>query len=519
MGVSGELSARLYQILTVHADASGVVRGLFASTIRAELCCSGDEYDAALHALGERVVRLLVAHGYEYRIGDARHAPIPREAEVAPPPAPGYKRRRPAPAPRLRDDLTPAVLAEFARAGVTLAQLMALPERTDRDAWLILAEGLFSLFEAAIAGLAVSEQREVLTARLGLKDPPLSQQGTAFALGMQRGSVRALEYKAISEIRDGAWPAAAALRIASHTLLHHGSSRRDALDAATVLHTLQTSFHAETSEHSPATSLALGRLAGLTNAEAQRLKDDVAVRHAEQQRERNRAVRFGQLLAGAWWPERIHPNYPVGTIPARAVDAKNNVGSFESALNKRVIWFESYLERATFEQFEAAAAHIAAYQEQPLSLPYIRDDAQRAFYPDVLLRLADGRGLLIEIKPAWQVFLYENVVKISHAIQWCEQEGIGFALATDTGIEAFIAQALARERHRKIAHIVHESRTVAYPALRAALPDAKFCDCAAAVVSTDIRWSMKPFALVAAGTDDALHFARFRRLIACSLPH
>lgn len=515
-GVPADLSERLYGLLTAAADGTGVVRGLFVPQIFAELACDGDAYDEALRALGDRVLRLLVERSYEYRIGDGLRLPIPPEARLAPPPPPDRKRRRPPAQPRLRDDLTTPVLAAFAQAGVSLEDLRQPPVPGDHDRWQILAQGVVALIEDAIAELAGDGHRAVLGKRIGLDGPPLSRQATADSLAMQPGLVRSLEDNAIARLRDGAWPAAVALRIASHALLHYGSSRRSALDAATILHALQTHIDPDHPECSGTLTFMLARLAHYTRPEAKQLGDDVRVRHAEQRRERNLAVQFGQLIAGAWWPPAVNPSCTIGTTSARTVDPKNRIGSFESALNGRPIWFESFLERDTFRQLEAAASHIAEYREQPLSLPYIRDNVPHTYYPDVLLRLADGRGLLIEIKPAWQVFLYENVVKISHAMQWCERKGIGFAVSTDTDLAAFVRAALAREAHRTIADLVRDRRDVRYGTLRAALPNAKFADYAAAVLHAGVRWSMKPLALVAAASPDSVHFDRLRRLIACT---
>ena len=73
---------------------------------------------------------------------------------------------------------------------------------------------------------------------------------------------------------------------------------------------------------------------------------------------------------------------------------------------------------------------IAFYQEQPFVIPYELDGTQRTYYPDVFFVIEDGRGVVVEVKPRYQMALHENLTKWSALHKYCVQNGWGL-LITD----------------------------------------------------------------------------------------
>ena len=70
------------------------------------------------------------------------------------------------------------------------------------------------------------------------------------------------------------------------------------------------------------------------------------------------------------------------------------------------------------------------YQEQPFVIPYELDGTQRIYYPDVFFVTEDGRGVVVEVKPRYQMALHENLSKWSSLRKSCAQHGWGL-LVTD----------------------------------------------------------------------------------------
>ncbi|MCS5946652.1 hypothetical protein LNP25_23985 [Klebsiella variicola subsp. variicola] len=64
----------------------------------------------------------------------------------------------------------------------------------------------------------------------------------------------------------------------------------------------------------------------------------------------------------------------------------------------RMVQYESGLELEVLTLLERSEL-ITYYQEQPAVIPYTFRGRNRLYYPDLFVATADGRGLLIEIKP------------------------------------------------------------------------------------------------------------------------
>lgn len=83
---------------------------------------------------------------------------------------------------------------------------------------------------------------------------------------------------------------------------------------------------------------------------------------------------------------------------------------------------------------------VAWYQEQPLAVTYRFDGEARRCFPDVFVALADGRGLLAEIKPLWQVALSVNRAKADAARQLAHKRGWGWVTIAGTRTDRDLAE-------------------------------------------------------------------------------
>lgn len=68
---------------------------------------------------------------------------------------------------------------------------------------------------------------------------------------------------------------------------------------------------------------------------------------------------------------------------------------------------------------------VAWYQEQPLRIPYRLDGTPRSYYPDVLIGMADGRGIVTEIKPDFRFGVLSNLLKWVALWEYCIRCGYG----------------------------------------------------------------------------------------------
>jgi hypothetical protein len=162
----------------------------------------------------------------------------------------------------------------------------------------------------------------------------------------------------------------------------------------------------------------------------------------------------------------------------------------------REVQFESALERKFYMVLEAAD-EVLWYQEQPYALPYFVAGRCFEYYPDVLIKLMDGRFLLAEIKPVPLMPLTRNINKCRALFDFCTERGWGM-LVTD-GREA-LQELLIKEIDREFESVLierlsdgplheqeFESIAARFPDSAAALP--------AIVLRLELDYSLEPFVL------------------------
>lgn len=108
---------------------------------------------------------------------------------------------------------------------------------------------------------------------------------------------------------------------------------------------------------------------------------------------------------------------------------EGKAGSFYSHKLNRLVVYESNLEKKFYRLLDLSE-DVAFYQEQPLKIPYQIQGENLLYYPDVLLVLKDGRGIVVEIKPIFKMGLKINLIKWTALKKFCNDRGLGL-LVTD----------------------------------------------------------------------------------------
>ncbi len=110
----------------------------------------------------------------------------------------------------------------------------------------------------------------------------------------------------------------------------------------------------------------------------------------------------------------------------------NTIGWFASYRMRRSVAYESLLEcdylwLLDFEE------DVAAFEEQPLTIPYTHEGKTHRYTPDFHVRQA-GQDLLVECKPLALVDSEDNRRKFAAAEAWCPAHGYQFRVMTEREI-------------------------------------------------------------------------------------
>jgi DNA-binding CsgD family transcriptional regulator len=139
-----------------------------------------------------------------------------------------------------------------------------------------------------------------------------------------------------------------------------------------------------------------------------------------------------KLLSNIIWPREVIKKLHWSELVRKREVSPDGIGisgSFFSEKMSREVQYEPHMELQFLLKLEHAK-DVVLYQEQPLVIPHQFDGQARNYYPDVLFVFEDGRGVVVEIKPRYQMVLYENLTKWSALYKFCLQNGWGL-LVTD----------------------------------------------------------------------------------------
>jgi hypothetical protein len=224
-----------------------------------------------------------------------------------------------------------------------------------------------------------------------------------------------------------------------------------------------------------------------------------------------RAARFGSeltnLLPYIIWPSSVAKNFDWSNFICQREVSPNGEGisgCFFSEKLSRNIQYESHLELQFLLKLEHAR-NIVFYQEQPFVIPYQFDGHARNYYPDLFFALEDGRGVVVEIKPLYQMALYQNLTKWSAVLKFCASKGWGL-LVTDGKIpfqklqklelspdfEGTLLKTLANSETGLLSWKEYRNIRDQY--------DATWIDFVVVILKNRLIWSLQPFVLKQRGS-------------------
>lgn len=287
------------------------------------------------------------------------------------------------------------------------------------------------LVSAAVANIPKERDRYALEMRLGVDDQPHTLAEIGEEMGVSRERVRQIQERGFRRLAararyEGTYGSAL------KKLIEPASASSDEL-ALWLFNTVRFDF---------VIPLRLAakfilRTAGFT---VQKVNEVVALLPAIERsykaqlrkQNRNRAVmeRTESVITG-WlndseWPETIAPPPSIGQLSnQRLVNDSDIAGDFYSEKLDRMVQYESGLELEVLTLLERSEL-ITYYQEQPAVIPYTFRGRNRLYYPDLFVATADGRGLLIEIKPTDRMALSINRVKSNAGRAWAHARGWGW---------------------------------------------------------------------------------------------
>jgi TnsA endonuclease N terminal len=121
---------------------------------------------------------------------------------------------------------------------------------------------------------------------------------------------------------------------------------------------------------------------------------------------------------------------PVRNVSNRS--KRNTIGHFPSLKMKRMVAFESLIERDGMYTFDFER-DVHAFEEQPLSIEYEHEKKKRHYIPDFLLK-KPNHFVIVECKPLALIDSSENRRKFDAAREWCEEQGYHFQVLTDADL-------------------------------------------------------------------------------------
>jgi len=153
-----------------------------------------------------------------------------------------------------------------------------------------------------------------------------------------------------------------------------------------------------------------------------------------QRKLQRRSNRFYKQISATYWPERIsqHSVEDLGSLyPLRPVANNVRTGEFYSDKMLRYVEYESRLEYLFFQKLENSD-EVAYYMEQPVAVDYYFENRNRKYYPDILVLLASGKALIVEIKPKEFMSAKKNIAKWKSLKQYCIKNGYGMLVTQGT---------------------------------------------------------------------------------------
>ncbi|MFA6116365.1 MAG: TnsA endonuclease N-terminal domain-containing protein [Sphingomonas sp.] len=141
----------------------------------------------------------------------------------------------------------------------------------------------------------------------------------------------------------------------------------------------------------------------------------------------SKAILRGQFACFDALPEDLN-----GLKRAPAVGSSGEAIPLRSDKLNRIVACESAMELRVFTWLERSK-EVRWYQEQPLAIPYAAEGRDRLYYPDAVVWDREGRLVVVEVKPVFNMFRQRTLEKGLAAIGHLQPRGIGYLLVDSSG--------------------------------------------------------------------------------------
>lgn len=148
-------------------------------------------------------------------------------------------------------------------------------------------------------------------------------------------------------------------------------------------------------------------------------------------------------------------------------------------------------------QLLSFAPQIAYYQEQPLTVGYEFDGRERTYFPDLLVATTDGRCVLVEVKPVFEMATAVNLAKYRALERLCRERGWGL-LTDGNRTRALLENHEADDRVAElVGPLLDAGEVLGWPHVLAALDGRRpgSLEFAALVLRHGWDWRTRPFRL------------------------
>lgn len=235
----------------------------------------------------------------------------------------------------------------------------------------------------------------------------------------------------------------------------------------------------------------------------------VRVARAESRRNQDQAD-WKYLMQFVLWPRNPNKRLNVDRHRyqrAREVTQNENSysGSIYSKKNEREVQFESKLERSFYLGLEEVD-EVSWYQEQPCEVPYEHKGKSHKYYPDSLIALTDGRGIVAEIKPPGYMPSAKNLSKLNELFKYCTSEGLGMLVTNGSvAMQELLLAAIDKEFEQVLVDRLVEGPLYQpeYDAIASRYPRAA-AELPAIVLRRGLEYEIAPFVIRASNTHTAV---------------
>lgn len=398
-------------------------------------------------------------------------------------------------------------------AELILPQALAEPENVEEfDIWLdnlsYDIEPIHDLIASLIGRYSSRDPREpeILAARFGLdgdQPPTLAELGAVY--GITRERVRQLQERATTTLIKQSLAAEHAQEARTVLTARYGPEHPE----MQLVHRLTLETCATDTERSAKCLVNLKlQLAGHTAESAKTLTAQVVTctswlrrRITELQRstvsaEERATAHLNRWLDAIDWPPQIPRISPIPTQCARLIDLTEE-GKYSLYLNKvqREVLADSRFEQRLLRILNASNL-VETFQEQPVCIRYRYKGHDRSYYPDLILKLADGRVILVEVKRVAELAYAKNQAKFAAARTYAHQRGWGWLVWTAAAsIPELLSRTITAEFQSRLTALVESGNATWYTIRELEKEGLQFLDLVSLTLRNQWRWERTPFRL------------------------